>query len=102
MSDNTAPGPRLLDVRAASDHELRLSYEDGTVGLLDLAPELRRGGVFAALRDPTVFRAVRRGEGGQVEWPTGVDLCPHALYLRLTGKTPQDLFPGLTRQSVDA
>jgi len=30
-----------------------------------------------------------------------IDLCPDALYLRLTGKTPEDLFPAL-KTPVDA
>jgi Protein of unknown function (DUF2442) len=102
MSDHSAPGPRLLDVKAGSDHELHLRFEDGTVGTIDLSHELRRGGVFAPLRDPALFRSVRLAKDGQVEWPTGPDLCPHALYLRVTGKAPREIFPGLAPQSADA
>jgi hypothetical protein len=32
---------------------------------------------------------------GAVEWPGGIDMCPDALYLRMTGKQPEDLFPAL-------
>ncbi len=102
MSEQPSSPPRLLDVQAASDHELRLRFDDGTVGTIDLSGELRSGGVFTALRDPAAFRAVRLGECGQVEWPSGADLCPHALYLRVTGKTARELFPGLDRQPADA
>ena len=102
MSDHATPTPRLLEVQAESDHELRLHYENGTVGTIDLSHEISAGGVFASLRDRAVFQAVRLGEFGQVEWPTGADLCPHALYMRLTGKAPDEVFPGLAGQPADA
>lgn len=102
MTEHSTPPPRVLDVRAESDHEIHLHFEDGTVGTVDLSVEMRRGGVFAQLRDPVLLRAVRLGADGHLEWPSGLDLCAHALYLRLTGKTPSDLFPDLARQSADA
>ncbi|MDJ0522814.1 MAG: DUF2442 domain-containing protein [Planctomycetota bacterium] len=102
MSVNPTTAPRLLEVQAESDHKLRLRYEDGTVGVIDLSHEISTGGVFASLRDPAVFGAVRLGECGQVEWEAGADLCPHALYMRLTGKTADEVFPGLARQPTDA
>lgn len=102
MSVNPTTAPRLLEVQAESDHELRLRYEDGAAGVIDLSHEISTGGVFASLRDPAVFRAVRLGECGQIEWETGADLCPHALYMRLTGKAAHEVFPGLARQPTDA
>ena len=34
-------------------------------------------------------------EGGEIAWRNEIDLCRHALYLRLTGKTPEQVFPSL-------
>jgi hypothetical protein len=31
-----------------------------------------------------------------------IDLCPDALYLRLTAKTAEDVFPALKTTSIDA
>jgi hypothetical protein len=103
-SDNPTRGgtPALVEVHAEGASGLSLSYDDGTAGILDLSNELLGGGVFAPLQDPAVFAGVRLGEFGQVEWPVGVELCPDALYLRLTEKSPEDLFPGLSRQRADA
>ncbi len=43
-------------------------------------------GVFAPLRDPTVFAQVRiHPELGTVVWPTGADLDPDVLYAELSG-----------------
>jgi len=94
--------PRLLVVQCEDEFRIRLRYDDGTEGSIDLSSEIRKGGVFAALEDPAVFASVRIGEFGQVEWPNGVDLCPDALYLRLAKQTPRELFPDLTQQPADA
>jgi hypothetical protein len=32
---------------------------------------------------------------GELGWGDQIDLCPDALYLKVTGKTPEDLFPAL-------
>jgi hypothetical protein len=39
---------------------------------------------------------------GALEWPGGLDLCGDALYLRLTGKGPEEVFPGLRAAGVNA
>jgi hypothetical protein len=39
---------------------------------------------------------VKLGVHGAIEWPGNLDLCPDALYLRLTGKRPEDVFPATT------
>jgi len=101
-ADSTGSVPKLLDVRCETDFTLALRYDDGTEGTVDLSGEIRKGGVFATLEDPAVFALVAIGEFGQIEWPNGIDLCPNALYLTLTNKRPEELFPDLTRQSADA
>ena len=42
------------------------------------------------------------GEHGQVAWSDEIDLCPDALYLRLTDKAPEEVFPNLRKMRVDA
>ena len=107
MSVNTSDSqarsePRLIAVQHEAEFKLRLRYDDGTEGTVDLSSEIRKGGVFAALEDPAVFSSVRIGEFGQIEWPNGVDICSNALYLRLTKATPSELFPDLNQQPADA
>lgn len=94
--------PTLVEVRAEGGSCLALQYSDGTTGTVDIASEIAAGGVFEPLRDPVAFAEVRRGEFGQVEWPGGLELCADALYLNLVGKSPEEVFPGLTRQQADA
>jgi len=35
---------------------------------------------------------------GALEWPGELDLCPDSIYMRLTGKTPEEVFPNLKKQ----
>ena len=71
------------------------------------AGRLRRGlhsgcyGVFKAWKDPKCFQDVRLGPYGELSWGEDIDLCPDAVYMRLTGKSPEQVFPGL-RAEVDA
>ena len=38
---------------------------------------------------------MRIGSSGELAWGDEIDICPDALYLRITGKKPEDLFPKL-------
>ena len=58
---------------------------------MDLS-DLAGRGVFEAWEDPAFFDAVRISESGALEWPGGVDICGDAVYLRLTGKAPEEVF----------
>jgi len=84
----------LLEVSPKEDFRLFLRYDDGVSGEVDLS-ELAGRGVFSAWSNPGVFQQVRLTDMGHPEWPGAIDLCPHALYMQLTGKRPEELFPAL-------
>jgi hypothetical protein len=72
----------LVPVTAAEvigDHELRLTFADGTVG--DIAfDDSEWQGVFEPLRDPRRFAQVNV-EYGTIVWPNdGLDMAPEPLY----------------------
>jgi hypothetical protein len=92
---------KISEARPECDFRLFLRFDDGTAGTVDLS-EFAGHGVFAAWNESGIFQQVRVTEQGAVEWPGEIDLCPDALYLRLTGKSPEDLFPSLARQSAHA
>ena len=77
---------RIVEVRPLENYRIWLKFSDGTQGDVDLS-DLAGRGVFAVWADRNVFRAVRVEEGGGIEWPGEIDLCPDAPYLRLAGKT---------------
>jgi len=72
--------PRVTTVHVLDGYTVRLSFQDGTVGTVDLAGLRNRGGVFEPLHDPDYFRRVRVDEElGTIVWPNGVDLDPCGL-----------------------
>lgn len=85
---------RPIDVRAEKNYQLWLRYDDGSEGRVDLS-DLAGHGVFNAWSDPAVFEAVQISKSDAIEWPGGLDLCGDALYMRLTGKSPEEVLPKL-------
>lgn len=83
---------KLLNVMPHAGYKLHLEYDDGTVGDVDVS-ELIGKGVFQALGDIAVFETVTVGEHGEVRWTDDLELCPDSLYLQMTGKSAEDLFP---------
>lgn len=93
--------PRPTEVKARPDYRIWIRYDDGVTGEVDLA-HLAGRGVFAAWDDPEFFAAVHIDESGAVSWGETLDLCPDALYMKLTGKPAEEVLPGLKGAKVDA
>ncbi|HLT46649.1 MAG TPA: DUF2442 domain-containing protein [Rubricoccaceae bacterium] len=87
---------RITAAEPLSHFRLRLTYTDGTEGVVDLSYLAGRG-VFALWDEPGVFEAVRVTPSGSVAWGAEeeVDLCPDALYQKLTGHLPPDVREGI-------
>lgn len=92
---------RPVEVKALPGYRLWLRYSDGTEGEVDLS-EFAGRGVFKLWDDYSAFERVSIGEHGELSWSETIDICPDALYLRLTGKAPEDVFPNLKEINVDA
>jgi len=75
-----------VEVKCLDEFQLELKFEDGKSGVLDCRPIIAKGGVFAKLRDPEVFRrATINRELGVVTWDDEVDIAPETAYSRATG-----------------
>ena len=72
---------RVADVQPLPGYRLRVRFNDATEGEVDMSRLIRapHAGVFAALRDETLFRKVRVALGA-VTWPGDLDLAPDAMY----------------------
>jgi len=92
---------RISKVKVLPGYRLKLEFDDGVSGIVDLSEAVGKG-VFALWRDPVVFEQVRIGSSGELVWGDQVDLCPDALYLKVTGKKPEDIFPVLRNQPIHA
>ncbi len=85
---------KLIAVTVRADYKLYLEYDDGIKGEADLS-HLVGIGVFEAWNDPAVFEAVTVGKHGEIRWTKDLELCADAIYLQITGKSAEDLFPNL-------
>jgi len=65
-------------VKVISHLSLQVQFADGLSGLVRFEPS-HLTGVFAVLRDPTIFQQVSVLHGA-VTWPGELDLAPDAMY----------------------
>jgi len=76
-----------VEVHPLDGYRLRLRFEDGAEGAIDLAQLVPFSGVLAPLRDRSEFLCVRvNRELGTICWPSGADLDPDVLYSQVTGE----------------
>jgi len=90
-----------VEVQPLPGYRLRLRYADGVAGEVDLSRFVGKG-VFRLWSDPEAFQQVSVGSGGELRWSDDVDLCADALYLEITGKRPEDVFPSLGKVTSHA
>ncbi len=78
-----------FDVKHAElsgSHLVKLQFEDGSAGNVDLRKYVETGTVFEKFGDPK-YVATMRIEYGALVWGEGeVDIAPEALYTEATGR----------------
>jgi len=75
----------VVRVEVLEPYRLRLAFNDGAEGVVDVAALVPFDGVFAPLRDPATFACVRVDkELGTIVWPNGADLDPSVLHEHAT------------------
>ena len=85
---------RPVEVRALEPYRIWLRYDDGAEGEVDLS-YLAGDGVFVAWLDHSFFAGVHLGPAGSIAWSDRIDMCGDALYMEITGITPEEMFPTL-------
>jgi len=79
--------PVVTAVEVLGHYRLRLTFEDDTMGDVDLGDLKERSGVFESLKDPAFFAKVQVDpESGTIAWPNGTDLDPCELYAEATAR----------------
>jgi len=86
----------VTSVQYLTDYRLKLMFNNGAEGVIDLEPELH-GEVFEPLRDKSLFRQVRL-TSRTIEWPNGADFAPEFLYEHAKITKP----PSLARAALAA
>lgn len=84
---------RIVALEILPNHRVRLRFADGVAGEIDFSRRAGNG-VFAPLADEAFFRRASLGDQGRtLTWPGELDFCADALWMQVTGKTAQELFP---------
>ncbi len=91
---------RPLEARSRGEHRIWLRYSDGAEGEVDLS-DLAGKGVLRIWDEPGAFDRVYNTPYGAVAWSEDVEICPDALYIQVTGKRLEDVYPGL-KSAADA
>jgi hypothetical protein len=83
---------KVAEAKPLPGYRLWLKFTDGVTGEVDLS-DMAGHGVFAEWNTPGNFEKVQVGKMGDVNWGPELDLCPDALYMEVTGKTVEEVFP---------
>ena len=90
---------KISSAKALSDYKIWIQYSDEIEGEVDLSHLVGKG-VFSIWKDMDVFQDFRIENGRSLAWSNEVDLCADALYLEITGKTPEEIFSKLKMEDV--
>lgn len=93
--------PKIVKAQPLDNFRLRLGFSDGVNGEVDLS-HLAGKGVFMLWNDYRNFKKVSVEEGRWLSWADEVEIDADALYMKLTGKTPEDIFPILKEELAHA
>ena len=89
---------RPMKIHALPSYRIYLEFSDGTNGEVDLS-DLAGNGAFQVWNDYDFFEKVHLGDHREVKWNDEIELCADSLYLKLTGKSPEELFPKLREKT---
>ena len=81
-----------IKVEARVDHRIWIEYAASPAGELDLS-HLVGSSVFKAQEDEAFFRQVHITDYRATVRSDEIDLCPDTLYLELTGRTFEEVYP---------
>ena len=93
---------RPTEVEARDGYRIWLRYSDGVAGEADLSHLAGGRGVFAAWKEPGCFEEVHIAFHGAIAWDDDLELCPDALYMQLTGKSVEEIMPGVRARVENA
>jgi hypothetical protein len=89
--------PKILEARPLDGYKIWLKFDDGINGEVDLS-HLAGKGVFAFWNNYENFKKLSI-EGRFLLWDDDIDLDADSLYLKLTSKSPEELFLTLEAQT---
>ena len=82
------------EVQPRPSYRIWLRYSDGVTGEIDLS-HLAGKGWFKIWDEPGYFEKVHITSHRAIAWDDDIDLCADALYMELTGKSVEEVMPGV-------
>ncbi len=101
QEESLMSAPKILETRPLDNYKIWLKFEDGTKGEVDLS-HLTGKGVFEFWNDYEKFKKISIENGRSISWSDEIDMDADSLYLKLTGKKPEEIFPALKEESTYA
>lgn len=95
------PVPKILEARPLDAYKIWLKFDDDIIGEVDLS-HLAGKGVFTLWDNYENFGKFSIENGRSLAWSDEIDIDADSLYLKLTGKKPEELFPALKEESTYA
>ncbi|MDE2887855.1 MAG: DUF2442 domain-containing protein [Gemmatimonadota bacterium] len=94
---------RPTEVHTRTGYRIWLRYADGVDGEIDLS-YLAVKGVFNIWDEPGYLEEVHITSDRAIAWDDDIEFCADALNMQLTGKSVEEVMPGVkqTVQSRDA
>ena len=86
------------------NHVVTITWLDGVIAVVDLAPVIAKGNVFAPMQDPAYFveqMQIAHDRLG-LEWPNRVDFSADGLRFRAFPEEAAAEFSGAAKAIVDA
>jgi len=90
-----------VEVKALKNYRIHLKFSDGVEGEVDLS-DFSGKGVFALWNDYSKFEQVHIGKSGEIAWNDDVDMDSDTMYMKITGKSVEELFPALREMAHHA
>ncbi len=86
--------PYVVELEVYEPFQIRVRFDDGAAGVVDLSDSASVGDIFARWSDERFWRSAHIvADSRAVAWGDGseIDICPLSLYLDVTGQTFEDL-----------
>jgi hypothetical protein len=78
--------PNIKYATALSGYKLKVEFEDGVNGIIDLS-KWKGKGVFEYWNNEDNFKLFKITADKKIEWGEEIDMDPDAFYLKLVGKS---------------
>ena len=80
---------KATNVEAISNYRIRVSFDDGIFGIVDLT-DLIQNGIFRELKDPITFGKVYT-TGEAIAWSDDLEIDALNIYAKMANKEPSEL-----------